>query len=564
MSRKRPTADQMGNLLSQPHFRRAESTEAPASTQAVTATPMLVDVDKIVPYDRNPRRNPNERYDEIKDSIRATGLDQGLIITQRPDAADPNVYMISAGGNTRIVALQELWRETGDDRFKQVWCQFRPWVGETQTLLAHIRENDLRSDLTFIDRALAIQELRQMLEAEAGKTLSQRELRDQLKAYGYQVSHTMIRWYDYTVDTLHPAIPTVLQSGMGRPQIQRIYELQRGFARAWASLGLGDDNASEAAELFTQTLQRLDNEILEIEALRQDLETELSVSADCDIQRASLELGAALAGRDGDAEPADTGETTSAGNTASSAPDATGTAPRSEGESPDKPPRSPAPPAAPISDGGSEARTTPHPAVPAPGAALAPPDEVPAAPPRTAAAGASELPSDVKSLRARCWTLANRLAQGTRLGQIVMPIHAGLGFLVSPVPVEVQTALHPEAARTAVCTWWHLATLAEQFARHGHACAFMPDDWQERRIGDAMRHARDSNQAFAHWQWTEADRDLFNDVPGLEPNDIGPLLYQVWTDQRWADWVGLVETGREIYRKTNNDPWGDRDANQGI
>ena len=107
-----------------------------------------------------------------------------------------------------------------------------------------------------------------------------------------------------------------------------------------------------------------------------------------------------------------------------------------------------------------------------------------------------------------------------------------------------------------MCVWWHLATLAEQFARHGHACAYLPEAWQSRRIGDAVRQARDSQQAFSRWQWEQADRGLFADVPALEPNDMGPMLYQSWPDPRWHDWIQLVEAYREIYRQTNNTPWG--------
>src|SRR5699024_12091415 len=70
------------------------------------------------------------------------------------------------------------------------------------------------------------------------RSLSQRELSDQLAERGYRISRTMIRWYAYAVDTLHPLIPTVLQAGIGRPQIQRIHELQSAFGKAWHSLDL--------------------------------------------------------------------------------------------------------------------------------------------------------------------------------------------------------------------------------------------------------------------------------------------------------------------------------------
>ena len=147
MSRKRPTADQMGELLSQPHFQRETGEHAQPSNTPISATPMLVDVDKIVPYDRNPRRAPNDNRDELKAYIREQGVNQVLTITQRPDSDQPDMFMIGVGGNTRLVIIQELWKETQDERFKQVWCQFQPWSSEPQTLIAHIQDNDLRGDL---------------------------------------------------------------------------------------------------------------------------------------------------------------------------------------------------------------------------------------------------------------------------------------------------------------------------------------------------------------------------------------------------------------------------------
>ncbi len=45
-----------------------------------------VDIARIQPYEHNPRHSPNPEYDRIQDSIRNNGLDQPLVITQRPGA----------------------------------------------------------------------------------------------------------------------------------------------------------------------------------------------------------------------------------------------------------------------------------------------------------------------------------------------------------------------------------------------------------------------------------------------------------------------------------------------
>lgn len=549
MSRKRPTADQMDQLLSQPHFRRdGPKASADPSHAPVTTTPMLVDVDKIVPYDRNPRRSPNDKREKLKAYIRETGFNQVLTITQRPDTDQPELYMIGVGGNTRLLIIQELWHETGDARFEQVWCQFQPWTGETRTLVAHIQDNDLRGDLIFVDRAIAVQELRDMLEAEAGQSLSQRALRDRLSERGYPISRTMIGWYQYTVDTLFPLIPTLLQTGIGRPTIARIYDLQKAFGKVWQSMDLGE--AEEANNLFEQTLQRHDGDAFDPDRLRRDLEEELSISADCDMQRASLEFGSALRGRSDTEAPSHTARDDTA-HTAS----ATG----QSAKTPDTHSKQHAEP------GGdeSEGRDTADENRPArPGTTDSGSEEDRAADDPLPAAIDESLPRDLKSLRSRAWTLASRIAQGSQLGDIVVPIRDGLGFLVGPVALETQQSWSPDVGRRALCVWWHLATLAEQFARHGRACPYIPEAWQQRRIGDAMRQARDGQQAFSQWQWQQADRDLFSDVPPLEPNDLGPVLYRHWAERRWHDWIRLVETYRAIYRTTSDAPWGNGDADR--
>ena len=65
-----------------------------------------VDIACIQPYEYNPRHSPNPEYDRIRDSIRNQGLDQPLVITQRPGATD---YIVHAGGNTRLLILKKLF-----------------------------------------------------------------------------------------------------------------------------------------------------------------------------------------------------------------------------------------------------------------------------------------------------------------------------------------------------------------------------------------------------------------------------------------------------------------------
>ena len=88
---------------------------------------LSVPIDQIRPYDADPRHGGNPEYARIKASVQANGLDQPLIITQRPGEAG---YLVHSGGNTRLRILRELYQETGDTRFAQVDCVLRPWTEE--------------------------------------------------------------------------------------------------------------------------------------------------------------------------------------------------------------------------------------------------------------------------------------------------------------------------------------------------------------------------------------------------------------------------------------------------
>ena len=125
---------------------------------------MRLEITRINRYERNPRRSKNPEYDRIKASILVSGMDQALLITQRPDEND---YIVQAGGNTRLQILKELFETTGEERFFWVDCWFVDWDRESTVLLAHLRENELRGNLTFIDKARAVFEVSNLIAEES-------------------------------------------------------------------------------------------------------------------------------------------------------------------------------------------------------------------------------------------------------------------------------------------------------------------------------------------------------------------------------------------------------------
>ncbi|RMV73326.1 hypothetical protein ALP05_01484 [Pseudomonas caricapapayae] len=253
---KKPTLEQVGASLLTPNFNASKAPAGPAApADPVTETPMVVTLGQVRPYDSNPRTKRNPQYEEIKESIRTRGLDQPPPITRRPGE---EFFIISNGGNTRLAIMNELYSETKDEKFRSFNALFRPWKGEINALTGHLAENDIRGNLSFIERALAIEKVRELYEQQAGGALSQRELAKRLKADGYKISNSQISRMQDAIRYLLPAIPNLLYSGYGIDPAVKLIGLYKAANAAWGKYA--SDNASlPFFDLFTETLNTFDD-----------------------------------------------------------------------------------------------------------------------------------------------------------------------------------------------------------------------------------------------------------------------------------------------------------------
>ena len=287
---RRPSDEQLGHMLKTPHF--GKSGELPNS-DPITPTPMVLTLDQIKPYDRNPRRERNPLYDDIKESIHAQrGLNNPITVTRRPGES---LYMVESGGNTRLQILNELHQETGDDGFNQLHVLYQPWKSETHVLTAHLIENEKRGDMLFIDKALAIRELKEMFETEAQCGLSLRQLTERLKETGFSVNASLISRMDYSVDVLLPLIPEALRAGMGKPQIERIRKLEKAFQHYWSELSNQDEAVFQ--ELFNDCLAENNRPEWDSDALRNTLEERIADLLTVPVRTMRLDIDALLHGR---------------------------------------------------------------------------------------------------------------------------------------------------------------------------------------------------------------------------------------------------------------------------
>lgn len=126
-------------------------------------------------------------------------------------------------------------------------------------MTGHLAENELHGGLSFIERALGVQQARELYEQETGKQLSQSELARRLKGDGYPVPQPHISRMQEAIQYLLPAIPTVLYAGLGRHQVEQLTSLRRAAERVWAARSTETGQSLDFPTLFQDVLTLFDS-----------------------------------------------------------------------------------------------------------------------------------------------------------------------------------------------------------------------------------------------------------------------------------------------------------------
>ena len=229
---------------------------------------MVLPVDAIRTYDRNPRLNENPKYLSIKESVRAQGgVTNQLTVTKRPGDA---FYIPFGGGNTRVLVTQELWLETQDPKFKHLTVVYRQWRGDAANIAAHLAENNNRGDTSFWETGRGLWELKQELERELGRVLSATELNKESRRLGMDFGNSSVQAFLFAVEYLSPigpwlqarAVNQTLKPCVGALQGLCV-QLGHGLAQARAALArvlelTGEMLRSQEAGKAPDTNVRLD------------------------------------------------------------------------------------------------------------------------------------------------------------------------------------------------------------------------------------------------------------------------------------------------------------------
>jgi hypothetical protein len=151
-------------------------------------------------------------------------------------------------------------------------------------------------------------------------------------------------------------------------------------------------------------------------------------------------------------------------------------------------------------------------------------------------------PTDRKSLRARAWTLASRLAQRNGLGELIEPLPGkGLGFFLRDVPDPVLVdQLDEDSLAQVSMVWWHLAAAAElTVAPVEHLLPVLAEQ-------SVLRRALEDQNAGL----------LFSSLWTLDPGQAGFRLWRRLDERDWRDLVSLMETYRALHEgaQASGDP----------
>ena len=232
--------------------------------------PMTITLDQVHVSDVLPRMKKNESYNDLKESIRSSGLDQAPIITKRPG---DDFYIIAKGGNTRLEILKELYEETADPAFFRFNCVYQKWQSESKSIVGHLKENGLRSDYTFIEKSLGVSKLKSIYESDLNKSLSYREMSSKLKEDVYPISHVLLSKMINTVELLYPFIPEIFKAGLSRNNAEKILQLRTTCEKKWKDSDIDELKSRDFNDEFGLILTQFDlsPEIFSYERLQDEV-----------------------------------------------------------------------------------------------------------------------------------------------------------------------------------------------------------------------------------------------------------------------------------------------------
>lgn len=219
-------------------------------------------LNEIKCFDKNPRVVVNPKFDEIKEMLRQLKrVPWAFNVTKRPG---DSIYMLSAGGNTRLQAIQDLYQESNDPVwFDQIPCYFTEYVSEAFLIAQHISENENRGETCFWDKVNGAKLLKEELEKELGEPISLRKLAEYAKNYSSDMNPATLSFYQFSwlrLNALGSLTSKLTRNDVRdciRPRLSQLVKISN-------ALGLQEDVAYEKIfiRVFNQYENSLEDDVL--------------------------------------------------------------------------------------------------------------------------------------------------------------------------------------------------------------------------------------------------------------------------------------------------------------
>lgn len=225
------------------------------SDEIADGTVIRLKVTEVLPCDQQPRLYLNEGYEDVRASMTAQGP-RGMLEVTRKGPGQP--FMMSAGGNTRLQVMQDLYRDTGAEKWLYQHFIYRTYTSDEDLLAQHLSENLGRSDMKFFEAATGVAKLVKQMEARLGP-LSERRLEELLPEKGVSGKRALIGRWLFTARRLssleQACIKLTGQQVMDKymPRLNSLSRLASKFAI---------DGETYWNEIVTPTLQRVGAEFV--------------------------------------------------------------------------------------------------------------------------------------------------------------------------------------------------------------------------------------------------------------------------------------------------------------
>ena len=212
-----------------------------------------LDINAIEVSHMNPRQTRGEHYDSTKESIRNIGLLQMLTVTKVPGQ---DYFSLYNGGNTRLSILKELYQEylaAGEDdkaeAIRMQQCRYVPYTDDIDVLVRHMAENEERSNMTFLDKARAVFQIRELYLKQSGEeTVSNNKLVKFIHSLGWtSVNQPIMTDLNFAFEQLQTSIPFAMEAGMGKLKVQQIRKWW-GYVETYLQWLIDNDKVSRRAD----------------------------------------------------------------------------------------------------------------------------------------------------------------------------------------------------------------------------------------------------------------------------------------------------------------------------